>query len=206
MDTRQRIINENEQLLDLWQKAKTGDKLAYCRLAESQYRALFTYGLNFTDDRDFVKDCLQEIFIHIWEKRHTLQLQYVSIYFFKSLRNQILQEFRRASRPLSPLYSPEAANISDWQTVETDIERGETDRESRRRVRRAIDSLPKRQQEAVFLKFYEGLENDQIAEVMEINRQSVANLLYKALGALKDQMSVQNYWLIALCLLADVAV
>ncbi|GAA4413145.1 sigma-70 family RNA polymerase sigma factor [Nibrella viscosa] len=206
METRQRIIDENKHLLELWHQAKAGDKVAYCRLAESQYRSLFTYALNFTDDRDFIKDCLQDIFIHIWENRYTISIQYVSIYLFKSLRNQILQEFRRARKPLSPLYSPEVNNVSDWQTVETDIERDEMDVESRHRVRQAIDTLPKRQQEAVFLKFYEGLENEQIAEVMEINRQSVANLLYKALGALKDQMTFHNYWMIALCLLADLAV
>ena len=195
MDQRQRIIEENEYLLELWQKAKAGDKTAFCQLAEKQYRSLFAYATNFTDDRDFIKDSIQEIFIRIWEKRATVTIQFVSIYLFKSLRNQLLQEFRRNKYTLSSLHSQEVIQLSDCKTIETEIEQGETDLESQHKVRQAINTLPKRQQEVVFLKFYNGLENDQIAALMEINRQSVANLLYKALGALKSQMAFYTYWL-----------
>ncbi|GAB2515232.1 RNA polymerase sigma factor [Spirosoma aerophilum] len=196
MDQRHRIIEENEYLLELWHKAQAGDKAAFCQLAEKQYRSLFAYATNFTDDRDFIKDSIQEIFIRIWEKRTTTTIQYVSIYLFKSLRNQLLQEFRRSKPERSSLNSLEVSDLSDWQTIETEIEQSEADSESQYKVRQAINTLPKRQQEVVFLKFYNGLENDQIAALMDINRQSVANLLYKALGTLKSQMAFYQFWLL----------
>lgn len=201
MDHRHRIIGENEYLVDLWHKAQAGDKASFCQLAELQYRSLFAYATNFTDDREFIKDSIQEVFIRIWEKRTTISIQFVSIYLIKSLRNQLLQELRRSKQSVSSPYGQEADQLSDWQTVETQIEQHETDFESQHKVRQAINTLPKRQQEAVFLKFYKGLENDQIAELMEINRQSVANLLYKALCALKSQMAFYTYWLITTLLL-----
>ncbi|GAB3265472.1 hypothetical protein GCM10027347_33210 [Larkinella harenae] len=201
MEQRKRIVEENSYLLELWHRSKAGDKLAFCQLAESQYRSLFNYATNFTTDREFIKDSIQEIFINIWEKRQTISIQYVSIYLFKSLRNQVLQEFRRSKHAVSVPYFQEISQLSDWETVETTIERNEADSESQRKVREAIESLPKRQQEVVFLKFYKGLENEQIAELMEINRQSVANLLYKALSSLKSQIAFFKYWLIVLCFL-----
>jgi RNA polymerase sigma-70 factor (ECF subfamily) len=202
LNSQQRIRDENDYLLALWHKAKAGDKAAFCQLADAQYRPLFAYATNFTDDREFIKDSIQDVFIRIWEKRATISIQFVSIYLFKSLRNELLQSFRRSKQPLASLYNQEVSQLSDWQTVETEIEQSEADSESHDRVRRAIDGLPKRQQEVVFLKFYKGMENDQIAELMDINRQSVANLLYKALCALKSQMAFFRYWLIALVLLA----
>ena len=195
MDLQQRLSEENDYLLKLWHKAQAGDKEAFCRLAEAQYRSLFTYATNFTNDRDFIKDSIQEIFIRIWERRTTLTIQIVSIYLFKSLRNQLLQEFRRPAHSLASLYSQEVNELSDWQTIETEIEQHESASESQHKVRQAIHTLPKRQQEVVFLKFYKGLENEQIAELMEINRQSVANLLFRALGSLKSQMAFCMYWL-----------
>lgn len=198
MENRRHIVEENSYLLELWQRSKAGDKLAFCQLAESQYRALFSYATNFTTDREFIKDSIQEIFINIWEKRQTISIQYVSIYLFKSLRNQVLQEFRRNKNAVSTPYLQEINQLSDWETVETSIERSEADSENQRKIREAIEALPKRQQEVVFLKFYKGLENEQIADLMEINRQSVANLLYKALTSLKSQMAIFRYWLIAL--------
>lgn len=197
LDQRDRISEENDYLLELWNKARTGDKSAFCQLAEKQYRSLFAYATNFTDDRDFIKDSIQEIFIRIWERRATITMHFVAIYLFKSLRNQLMQEFRRSKQPLSSLHSQEVTDLSDWQTVETEIEKGEADSESQHRIQQAIHTLPKRQQEVVFLKFYNGLENDQIASLMDINRQSVANLLHKALGALKSQMAFYTYWLMA---------
>lgn len=171
-------------------------------MADVQYRPLFAYATNFTDDREFIKDSIQDVFIQIWEKRVTISIQFVSIYLFKSLRNEPLQSFRRSKQPLASLHNQEVSQLSDWQTVETEIEQSETDSESHNRIRRAIDGLPKRQQEVVFLKFYKGLENDQIVELMDINRQSVANLLYKALCTLKSQMAFLRYWLTALIRLA----
>ena len=189
MAPKQRILDENESLLTLWHQAQAGDKDAFCQLAESQYRALFSYALNFTTDREFVKDSIQSVFIRVWEKRATITIQFVAIYLFKSLRNELFQEFRRQKQWFTAVDSLEVSELSDWQTVETEIEQQEAESESYQRIRRAISTLPKRHQEAIFLKFYEGLDNDQIAGLMHINRQSVANLLYKSLCALKSQMT-----------------
>jgi RNA polymerase sigma-70 factor (ECF subfamily) len=55
-------------------------------------------------------------------------------------------------------------------------------------LRKAIAVLSKRQQEAIQLRFYQGLSNDQIAELMEMNYQSVSNLLYTALCRIKKNL------------------
>ena len=201
MNARQRTHNENDYLLALWHKSRAGDKAAFCQLADVQYRSLFSYATNFTNDREFIKDSIQDIFIRIWEKRTTISIQFVSVYLFKSLRNELFQAFRQSRQLLVPLYNQDLSQLSDWQTVETEIERSEVDLESHNRVRRAIGSLSKRQQEVVFLKFYKAMENDQIAVLMDINRQSVANLLCKALCSLKNQMPFLNYLVITIVVL-----
>lgn len=194
MEKKQRIILENEILLDLWQQSKAGDSVAFCRLADKLYRTLFNYATSFTADKEYIKDAIQELLIHIWERRQTINIQFVTIYFLKSLRNQILQEFRRNKNPFIDL--DEIDEITDNHTIETEIEENETYSESQRRVRLAINELPKRQKEAIFLKFYEGLENEQIADLMQVNRQSVANLLFKAITTLKSQIPFLSHWIL----------
>ncbi len=196
MDKKQRILLENEILLDLWQQSKAGDSVAFCHLADKLYRTLFNYATSFTSDRDYIKDAIQELLIHIWEKRQTINIQFVTIYFLKSLRNQLLQEFRRNKRPF--LGIDEIEEITDNQTIETEIEESEAYSESQRRVKNAINELPKRQKEAIFLKFYEGLENEQIADLMQVNRQSVANLLFRAISTLKNQIPFISHWILIL--------
>jgi len=196
LDKKQRILLENEVLLDLWQQSKAGDSVAFCQLADKLYRTLFNYATSFTNDREYIKDAIQELMIHIWEKRQIITIQFVTIYFLKSLRNQILQEYRRNKNNYPYLDLDEIEEMTDNHTIETQIEEKESYLESQRKVRNAIEELPKRQKEAIFLKFYEGLENEQIADLMQVNRQSVANLLFKAITTLKSQIPLLSHWIL----------
>ncbi|MGV3603988.1 MAG: RNA polymerase sigma factor [Dyadobacter fermentans] len=188
MNKKQRIAEENEVLLNLWHQSQAGDSLAFCQLADKQYRILFNYACNFTSDREFIKDAIQDLMIHIWERRQSIQIQFVTIYFLRALRNQLMQEFRRNNGSHPFLDIDEAGQLSDYQTVETEIERKELLSENQVKVRCAIEELPRRQKEAVFLKYFEGMDNEQIADLMQVNRQSVANLLFKAISALKQHI------------------
>ena len=197
MNKRQRIVEENHLLLDLWHQSQSGDSVAFCHLADKLYSTLFNYGMNFTNDREFIKDSIQELLIHIWEKRQKIEIQFVSIYFLRSLRNQLLQEFRKSSNTRIFLDIDEVNQISDYHNIETEIEQNEVYSENQFKVRNAINELPPRQKEAIFFKYFEGMENEQIADVMQVNRQSVANLLFKALSTLKAQIPAISYLLIS---------
>jgi len=188
LNKKQRIAEENEILLNLWHQSQAGDSLAFCQLADKQYRTLFNYACNFTTDREFIKDAIQDLMIHIWERRQNIQIQFVTIYFLRALRNQLMQEFRRSNGSHPFIDIDEVRQISDYQTVETEIERNELMSENQVKVRCAIEELPRRQKEAVFLKYFEGMDNEQIADLMQVNRQSVANLLFKAITALKQHI------------------
>ncbi|NIJ53073.1 RNA polymerase sigma factor [Dyadobacter arcticus] len=188
MNKRQRIAEENVFLLNLWHQSQAGDSLAFCQLADKQYRTLFGYATQFTSDREFIKDSIQELMIHIWEKREGINIQFVTIYFLRALRNQLMQEFRRNNAAHSLLDLNEAGQISDYQNIETEIEHSEAFAENQVKVRSALNELPRRQKEAIFLKYFEGMDNEQIADLMQVNRQSVANLLFKAINSLKSQM------------------
>ena len=53
----------------------------------------------------------------------------------------------------------------------------ETDQLIRHKLRRAIELLPKRQREALYLRYFENLTYEEIAQVMGLQRQAVANYL-----------------------------
>ena len=53
----------------------------------------------------------------------------------------------------------------------------------------ALEKLPRRQREAIFLKFYVNMTNEEISSFMKINIQSVYNLVFGALNNMKKQLS-----------------
>jgi RNA polymerase sigma factor (sigma-70 family) len=53
-----------------------------------------------------------------------------------------------------------------------------------------INQLPKRQQEAINLRYYHNFSNEEIAQIMGVNYQSVSNFIYTALRKLKLNLQV----------------
>jgi DNA-directed RNA polymerase specialized sigma24 family protein len=57
-----------------------------------------------------------------------------------------------------------------------------------REMRSAINRFPKRQREVIFLKFDEGLSNDENRKGHGNQRQTVSNFIYKAISQLKNDL------------------
>ncbi len=75
-----------------------GDKSAFGEITERNYAALHHYGTRFTSDRDLIKDCLQDLFLEIWERRHSLShIEAIKPYLFQSLRNNLIRRVRKQS-------------------------------------------------------------------------------------------------------------
>ena len=62
----------------------------------------------------------------------------------------------------------------------------------------AINRLPERQKEAVYLRYYNNLSGQEIAEIMNINHQSVRSTLAKALNNLREELGVSEEILISM--------
>ncbi|MFD1818979.1 RNA polymerase sigma-70 factor, ECF subfamily [Pseudarcicella hirudinis] len=172
--------------LDLWQKARFGDKEAFCQLCENHYKILFNYATSFTKDRELIKDQIQDLFLYLWEQRNTInEIRVITIYLIKALRNNLLQHLRRNQWNILNDNFTEDLNFFEEMNAETSLISHEIYSQNEQRIRQAIALLPKRQQEVLFLKFYQGLDHQQIADLMDINKQSVSNLLQKALITLR---------------------
>ncbi|MCF0071865.1 sigma-70 family RNA polymerase sigma factor [Dyadobacter sp. CY261] len=182
-------------LITRWQQFCAGDKSAFGELTEANYPALYHYGTRFTTDRDLIKDCLQDLFLEIWEKRETLSyIGAIKPYLFQSLRNNIIRRIRRQS-VFSDIRDDD---VQDDISPESDWIVQETDQLTSQLLKQAIEALPKRQKEALYLKYYENLSYEEIAAVMGLQRQAVANYLQYGIQKLRD------YWqhtaiLFALC-------
>ena len=169
----------------LWQLYREGDEQALGQLVERYYRVLKHYGLKFMVDESVVEDCLQELFLQLWQNRDNINATpSVRHYLLKALRHHILQYLRAQKQaPMLEL---------DWDTstaVETDSETLLIKQESLRLLTDALQtqlaSLPAREREALYLRYYSDLSIEEIAEVMNVNRQSVSNFLQKAISKLR---------------------
>ncbi|QRR03853.1 RNA polymerase sigma factor [Dyadobacter sandarakinus] len=170
---------------ELWTYFRQGDENAYTELARRYYRTLLHYGLRFTPNLQLVEDILQDLLVHLWLHRDSISdTPYVKFYLVKAFRHRMIKTIRPLSGEVeltdhfdsvNPEFSSEDMLIGD-----------ETEIALTRQVRNAIDKLPARQQEVIYLRFFQNLRPDEIAGLLSINPQSVSNIIQRALSNLRD--------------------
>lgn len=167
-----------------------GDEEAFSELFRRHYNALYQYGMNFYSGEAFIKDCIQTLFLRLWRKReHYLKdIQSPKAYLLVSLRRIMLRDKkRRAAR--NERNSKYASDFSKGvHTIEQSIIAHEITEEREALLETALNSLTERQKEAFVLRLHQGLDNEEIAYVMEITKGRVEDLIYHATKNIKKEI------------------
>ncbi|TLV02079.1 RNA polymerase sigma factor [Dyadobacter luticola] len=196
-------LSENNRLRDaqLWKELVLGSEQALGALMHIHYRSLVNYGQKFIKDEEFLKDCIQEMFIEVWNRRGALSSpNNVRAYLFTSLRRKVYREGHK-------LQLFEHHDMADAETTgSTDIEfspewwliEEESLAERTRKMGDLLNLLPKRQREVIYLKYYQELSREEIAQVLTISPQTVSNLIQQAFMNLRDRIKTVAISLCAL--------
>ncbi|WP_316795035.1 sigma-70 family RNA polymerase sigma factor [Pedobacter agri] len=177
----------NQEAVILWKQFLQGNEDSFAQLMRIFSPQMFRYGIRINDNQEFIEDCLQNIFCELWNRRSFLKpTESVKFYLFKALRNRIFRDQMKWSRhdDIDADYNFEVSF-----DVQTDIIKQEVSEELRSKLDNLMLKLSKRQKEIIYLRFYEGLSQEKIAEIMGLNVQSVYNLLHESI------LRLRTYWI-----------
>lgn len=173
---------------ELWRMFRRGDRHAFATLYHRYFRILFQYCIRISPDEDTVKDCLQDLFADIWKKRATLsQPESVKAYLLSSIRRKVIRYINRdlAAKDRFTLFiNNEPVHCKEDQLIENQLEQ-----EQQTLLKKALNALTKRQNEAIYLKFYCNLSYKQISELMCISVDSIYNLISKSIDILQAELN-----------------
>ncbi|GHT71820.1 RNA polymerase [Bacteroidia bacterium] len=164
----------------LWNQFLEGDRLAFARIYELYVQKLYHYGLKLSPDKDFVMDCIHDLFVNLFQNRKTIgNTNNILFYLIRSLKNNMNRRLAREQEYFDNYSSLE--NLLGEQPVD---EPDFTDYKSQC-LQRAVNQLSKRQKEVIHLCYFDNFNNEEIAQIMDINYQSVRNMLHQALKTLR---------------------
>ncbi len=172
----------------LWTAFKSGSRAAYTTIYQQHFFALLDYGRKISPEREQVKDAIQDLFIELWQQREKLaDTTSIRYYLLQALKYKLYRNKTATFYETNPmLVEP---------SVETQWIQQEISDQQQRNILFALEKvLSARQREAVQLKFFQQLNNEEIAQRMQISRESVYNLVSKALVILRQ--SVRTGWVI----------
>lgn len=142
-------------------------------------------------NRELVKDQIQELFISLWNRSGPLnQIESKKSYLLISLKRKILKKLEEKSD--TPKIKDEWEEFASFffNTEEFMIQK-EIEGSRKLALQEALNQLPDRQREVVYLRFYRGLSYEEIEEVLSINYQSAVNHVYRAKKKL--QLILENH-------------
>ena len=174
--------------VDWWIRIKKGQENALCALFRKYYKPLLNYGLKLVPEEERVKDSIQEVFCSIWDQRAQLSdIKHVRSYIYSSVRRAVLKSVRRQQLRIKRNHAYSETMLSIEKNREQIMIQADLQQMKKQALEHALDELTGRQKEAVILKFYNGLSNTEIAQVMGINKQSVYNYISTSIEMLQQK-------------------
>lgn len=172
----------------LWSQLISGDKEALGQLFDNYVNELLAYGYRISKDSELTKDAVQDVFVDLWMYRANLAREVqVKFYLLRCLRNSLNRQMEREGMPTVELadyekYSDlEATPENQWMAREADSLRN-------RRLSGLLELLSDREREIISLKYYSSLKIKDIAALLNLREQTIANTLQNALGKLRKHL------------------
>ncbi|MEN8227961.1 MAG: sigma-70 family RNA polymerase sigma factor [Bacteroidota bacterium] len=185
----------NSELSDLsdgqlWNELKKGNPDVLNIFFRIYYNDLYFYGTKLVKDKNLIIDTIQDVFSNLWEGKEKLSdVQYIKAYLFKIFRNRLLKASQK-NIILFPLKDsrelPEKELIISHEDM---IIEQEIKSQISKTIHIVLEELTEKQKEIIYLRFYCNLSNTEISQTLSINKQSVSNLLNRALNTFRKKLN-----------------
>jgi RNA polymerase sigma factor (sigma-70 family) len=171
----------------LWTLFKDGDEAAFIILYQDYCNLLFNYGCQFCQDQELIKDCLQDFFVYLREKRNNLgDTTSIKLYLMKAFKRRVIDYLKKHQKQNKKYEEFMLFQFPIEMSSEDLYIKNQFEAEEIITLKKALGSLELKEREAIYYFYYEKLTYEQIAKILEFTHVSSARrLIYRALGNLR---------------------
>jgi len=161
---------------------RAGEAAAFEELLAGLWDPVVAYVERLVGDRDTARDIGQETFLRLWAKRHEwTQAGTIRAFLYRTARNLAIDEHRQAYARKHGVVARHARETAPPPTPARELEINDL----QLALEAAVKALPPQRREVFTLYHLHNLSYRQIAEVMGIKPQVVANYMSAALAELR---------------------
>ena len=168
----------------LFQDFLKGNNDAFAKIYELYAKDLYAFGLSMHAKTTLIEDAIQDVFTDIYTRRKNLpEIHNLKLYIMGAFRNRLFVLSKKEDVFVEMTDSNTDTQMQD-SDMETWIEKETTD-EKILKVRQLMAKLNIRQREVLYYRFVDELSIEDIASLMNINYQSVKNLIHRTVKKLR---------------------
>lgn len=168
----------------LWNQLQQGQQEAFNQIFRSYYVDLKAYGIKISHNEELAKEAIQILFVKIWERREQLGVvNSIKAYLLRAYRRNLIDLLEAEQKRRRQTYPQAAFHISP---EELSIYRDQQQAQAKQ-ITALLNRLPDKQKEIIYLRFYNQLSYIEIAEILDLNYQTVRNYGVKAMKFLAKE-------------------
>ncbi len=157
------------------------------QLYKKYYVQLYKFALKLTGCENVSNDLVQDVFVKAYDKRKILSsIENIRAWLYKILYNDFKNQYKRVKT-----FERIISEIEDEPLI-VDTEKLYDKNEIRSIVKKAIESFPERDRSMLLL-YYNGLSYAEIADVLEMNPNSVGKTLARNISKLTSNLKIQYH-------------
>ena len=171
----------------LVERATGGDYEAFGELYSIYLERIYRYVFYQVRDKMTAEDLTEEVFLKAWKSIGSCRgkEQTFSAWLYRIAHNHVIDNLRRQRKYVTTDTDIEALAVNSDLAVE---EEGKLDRQE---MLDRITDLPQNQKQVIILKFIEGLDNQEIGQVMGKSQGAIRVLQMRALAALRQRLNTE---------------
>ena len=182
------FMQKKKQICDfeLISRIKEGDESAFRIVFDLYSSKLYAFSYRFLKEKEPCQEVVQEVFLNLWINRAKLDNQYpIAPYLYTITRRLTLNVLRHVATSQSAmdkmwLNVKKVSNETEEEVFLEDLSRF---------TEQVLSKMPKQQQLIFRMSRHQELSYDEIAEELNISRNTVKNHLVAALKTLRTQLN-----------------
>ncbi|QWX83472.1 sigma-70 family RNA polymerase sigma factor [Cellulophaga sp. HaHaR_3_176] len=156
------------------------------KIYSNYWEKLYVFAFKMTGDTNLSKNIIQDVFTNLWERRADVKIISIENFLFRAVKNQVLKSFREQK------FNTTALDETIEKFIEDTPEYSPSNYTEY--LNPLLDKLPEKRREILLMNKLQEMNIDQIAEELNLSKQTVKNQLSSALRQIKVELT-QLSWL-----------
>ena len=176
-------------------RLSAGDMTAFDFLLGKYRRPIIHFMYRMVHNESVAEELAQEVFLRVYRSRETYRAEArFSTWLYRIATNLGVNHARdtKHERTASTVYldepDSETGSSPDVADMTPGAEANLLKRERMQAIKQHVMALPERQQMAVLMHKYEGMDYKQIGEVLKLSESATKSLLFRAYQTLRDKL------------------
>jgi RNA polymerase sigma-70 factor (family 1) len=177
-------LNKDFSFISLQQRVAEGDTQAFRQIFDLLFVNLTGFSFSFVQSKEAATEVVDEIFVQLWTKRHNiLHIDDLRVYLYTATKNASLNYLaKRAKQIQLEPYDHLEVQIADNNSPEQLM----ISKETLKKIKQAIESLPPRCKLIFKLVREDGLKYNEVAKILNLSHKTIDNQMVIAVSRIKS--------------------